>query len=52
MNEVFRLITFMMTTILMFNNSPKLDKLFLYLIIVVMLFLDSVIEYLEKNDIL
>ncbi|UNY47203.1 hypothetical protein HHOHNEGG_00026 [Clostridium phage LPCPA6] len=52
MNEVFRLITFMMSTILFFNNSPQFDKTFLYLIIVVLLFLDTVMEYLEKHNII
>lgn len=52
MNEVFRLITFMISTILAFNNSPQFDKTFLYLIIVVLLFLDTVMEYLEKHNII
>lgn len=49
MNEVLRLITFIISTwVLVFTNEH--GKLLLYLIITIIVFLDCVIEYANKDD--
>lgn len=49
MNEVLRLITFIISIwVLVFTNEH--GKLLLYLIITIIVFLDCVIEYANKDD--
>ena len=48
-NEVLRLITFIISTwVLVFTNEH--GKLLLYLIITIIVFLDCIIEYANKDD--